>query len=283
MATEIIGKSYGFVGKKNFSKLEELMEYSLPEGLDQRFLKFIGVTEETERIAHTAYLKFFRPGQHVLDLGCGAGYFVKMLLEQGVEAQGIDMDPAAIQEAKAQDLPVFQAEGLDYLQNLPDESLDAIFCAHLVEHLEVEAVYQLIKEANRVLKPSGFLLLTTPNVRALVSHLEMFWLHFDHKRFYHPRLLEFFMKECNFDEVIYGENLEGQNTPNSWETDDKSQWDSAIPKPRYLFMLPWWWFKTWLARMIVLPYLARYIPLQIASRSFEVYVIGSKTPTDKTI
>jgi SAM-dependent methyltransferase len=256
---------------------------SLPEGLDQRFLKFIGVTEETERVNHAFFLKFFQPGQQVLDLGCGAGYFVKMLSEVGVNATGIDLDPAAVTKAQTHGLSVIQAEALSYLQELPSESLDAIFSAHLIEHLEVETVFSLIQASYRVLRPGGFLLLTTPNVRALFSHLEMFWLHFDHKRFYHPRLVEFFMRECQFGEISYGENGKEQNYyytatgDDITVSEDKFNWNSVIPRPKHPVMLPWWWFKNWLARLVVLPYLATLIPLQYIGRYFEVYVIGYKT------
>jgi SAM-dependent methyltransferase len=261
------------------------MNRSLPEGLDQRFLQFIGVTEETERDAHVFYLKLFRPGQEVLDLGCGAGYFVKMLREQNIEARGIDLDPLATAQAQAQGLPVSQGEAMAYLQTLPDNSLDAIFSAHLVEHLEVDAVFHLIREAYRVLKPGGFLLLTTPNVRALVSHLEMFWLHFDHKRFYHPRLLKFFMSECNFSQITYGENHPGpRDDPASTDVNSDStgglSWNAIIPQPQRSVMLPWWWFKKWLAQLIVIPYLDAIIPAPFVGHAFEVYVIGYKGTGD---
>ncbi len=257
---------------------------SLPEGFEQRFLEYIGVTEEAEREMHSFYLQFFRSGQQVLELGCGVGYFVKMLGELGVNVTGIDLDPAAVAKAQNQALPVIQAEALSYLQELPGESLDAIFSAHLIEHLDVETVFSLIQASYRILKPGGFLLLTTPNVRALVSHLEMFWLHFDHKRFYHPRLVEFFMRECQFGEIRYGEN--GKNYDYA-ATDDgttvsggKFNWNAVIPRPKHAVMLPWWWFKHWLARMVVLPYLATLIPPQYVGRSFEVYVIGYKPVSD---
>jgi len=255
---------------------------SLPEGIDQRFLEFIGVTEEGERANHSPYLQFFQPGQLVLDLGCGAGYFVKMLREQGVEATGIDLDRAAIEKARAQALPVEQAEALAYLGRLPAESMDGIFSAHLVEHLEVETVYALIKEAYRVLKPGGFLILTTPNVRALISHLEMFWLHFDHKRFYHPRLLEFFMRESKFDKIVFGENGKEQTyfqhaaQGQAGTTQDAFNWQAIIPRPQNVILLPWWRFKLWLVELIVLPYLAALIPPDTIGRSFEVFVIGYK-------
>jgi SAM-dependent methyltransferase len=259
---------------------------SLPEGLDQRFLKFIGVTEESERRTHTFYLKFFQPQQRVLDLGCGAGYFVKMLREKGVEAQGVDLDPLALAEAQRQNIPVIQANAFDYLTELPEASLDGIFSAHLVEHLPVEVVYILIERAYRVLKPGGSLLLVTPNVRAFKAHLELFWLHFDHKRFYHPQLLEFFMRECSFDEVIQGENLSEQDFANpsriqiNLGSAEAINWEKVLPPPRLPLLYPWWLFKKWLVRLIVLPYLHEtvkaFIPLEYINRSFETYVIGYK-------
>jgi SAM-dependent methyltransferase len=259
---------------------------SLPEGLDQRFLKFIGSNEESERKVHSFYLKFFQPDQIVLDLGCGAGYFVKMLCEQKVKARGIDMDALALAEAQALGAPVIQANVLDYLKELPKETIDAIFCAHLVEHLEVESVYELMGQAYRVLKPEGFMVVVTPNVRSYVSHLEMFWLHFDHKRFYHPRLLEFFMKECHFDRIIQGENTseQGLASPSKIQVNlgsaDILNWDKVIPPPRLPLLHPWWLFKKWLARLIVLPYLHEtvkaFIPVEYANRPFEVYVVGYK-------
>jgi hypothetical protein len=50
------------------------------------------------------------------------------------------------------------------------------------------------------------IVLTTPNARALVSHLEMYWLHFGHVAFYHPRLLCFFLQRVGFQNETWGEN-----------------------------------------------------------------------------
>ena len=261
---------------------------SLPEGIDKRFLDFIKVTEESERQTHAYYLQFFQPGQQVIDLGCGAGYFVKMLAENGVEAIGIDQDTAALKEGLPQGGSLVQGEAISYLKGLAQQSIDGIFSAHLVEHLDAPAVYTLIKEAYRVLKPGGLLLLTTPNVRALVSHFEMFWLHFDHKRFYHPTLLQFFMQDCGFTKTFEGENSNSVGysvfspalSPSS--LGHLVDQDNIIPRPRSRIMYPWWRLKKWLASLIVLPYLnafirRRYAPaLGILDRPFEVFVIGYK-------
>jgi len=45
---------------------------------------------------------------------------------------------------------------------LPDESLDLVVCCEVIEHMDVDPMY-LMAEINRVLRPGGQLLMTTPN------------------------------------------------------------------------------------------------------------------------
>ena len=54
--------------------------------------------------------------------------------------------------------------------------------------------------------PGGVIVLATPDVRSLFSHLEMFYLHFGHVSFYHPRLLCFFLDHAGFVDTEYGAN-----------------------------------------------------------------------------
>ena len=48
--------------------------------------------------------------------------------------------------------------------------------------------------------------MATPNVRSLYSHLEMFYMHFGHVSFYHPKLLCFFLEHEGFRQSEEGEN-----------------------------------------------------------------------------
>jgi hypothetical protein len=50
--------------------------------------------------------------------------------------------------------------------------------------------------------------MVTPNARSLFSHLEMFYLHFGHITFYHPRLVCFFLDHEGFVKPQFGENPE---------------------------------------------------------------------------
>lgn len=175
-------------------------------GLDYDFLRYTGVTPNIQRQNQRFYLPFFKDCRQVVDVGCGDGDFVELLREQDVDAFGVDNDPIAIQHLRERHIPVVEADVVTYLEQVESGSLDGVFSAHLVEHLPYQAVYALIHHAYRALKPGGRIVLATPNARALVSHLEMYWLHFGHVAFYHPRLLCFFLHRAGFQNEAWGEN-----------------------------------------------------------------------------
>ncbi|MEZ4658665.1 MAG: class I SAM-dependent methyltransferase [Caldilineaceae bacterium] len=177
-------------------------------GLDYDFLRYMGVEPETQRRIQSHYLPTFAQCKRVLDLGCGDGDFLALLAERGIEAVGVDFDEKTLQAALTQGLPVVQADVFDYLADAPAESFDGIFCAHLVEHLPYHLVIKLVQEAQRVLQPGGVIALATPNARSIFAHLEMFYMHFGHISFYHPRLLCFFLEHAGFVGAREGVNPE---------------------------------------------------------------------------
>lgn len=65
-----------------------------------------------------------------------------------------------------------------------DESIDYIFCGHLIEHLDFKQLYELFKEFDRVLVVGGILVVNTP----------MIWNGFygtlSHVKPYHPAVFE---------------------------------------------------------------------------------------------
>jgi SAM-dependent methyltransferase len=176
-------------------------------GLDDAFLRYIGATPENQRRIQGFYIPFFAdcPGL-VVDLACGHGDFVHLLTEQGIEALGVDSDSACCAEATDRGIDVLCSDVFDYLNQVEEESLVGIFSAHLVEHLPYQQVLDLIQLSYRALKPQGIILLTTPNVRALYTHLESFYMHFGHVTFYHPKLLSFFLDYSGFSDPRVGEN-----------------------------------------------------------------------------
>lgn len=111
-----------------------------------------------------AILSGAQPGGCVLDVGCGDGYFTRVMAERvgpNGTAHGVDISPEAIKSAARLSrqancsFSVGTAESLDP----PEGSFDVVVSALMVHHLEEAARPRAIEEMSRVLRPGGHLLL----------------------------------------------------------------------------------------------------------------------------
>ena len=96
----------------------------------------------------------------LLDVGCAGGLFVHMAREAGYEAAGCDVIAAQIEYGVREvglDLRVGELADLA----LPDCAFGVVTLWDVIEH--VRAPSELIREAARILRPGGHLLLRTPN------------------------------------------------------------------------------------------------------------------------
>jgi len=181
------------------------MENNFP-GLDYDFLRYMDVQSDTQRRIQSHYVPYFEQCNRVVDLACGDADFVEMLVERGIDVLGVDSDDNAYAATSAKGLPVVRQDVFDWLAEQPDASVDGVFSAHLIEHLPYPKVIELIEQAYRILQPGGVVVLATPNARSIYSHLEMFYTHFGHVTFYHPRLVTFFLNRAGFKDPQFGEN-----------------------------------------------------------------------------
>ncbi len=90
----------------------------------------------------------------VLDLGCGAGFWLPRIRAHGLATLGIEERAALAREAVAL-APVVAGDGT----RLPfgDATVGAVWCLHVLHHLAKPAV--ALAEARRVLRPGGHLFL----------------------------------------------------------------------------------------------------------------------------
>lgn len=181
------------------------MEAQFP-GMDYDFLRYMGVLPENQRRIQSHYTPYFEQCSRVVDLACGDADFVEMMVERGIDVVGVDSDDKAYAATAAKGLPVVMQDVFAWLAAQPDASVDGVFSAHLIEHLPYPKVIELIEQSYRILQPGGVILLVTPNVRSLFSHLEMFYTHFGHITFYHPRLVSFFLDRTGFINLHSDEN-----------------------------------------------------------------------------
>ena len=102
-----------------------------------------------------------RPGERVLDLGCGAGRFVAALRDAGADPVGVEVAEAALTRARAvapgADLRLLEPDGSIPLDH---GSVDLVWCSEVLEHVADGA--HLLQEARRVLRPGGRILVTVP-------------------------------------------------------------------------------------------------------------------------
>jgi SAM-dependent methyltransferase len=109
------------------------------------------------------YLDYFRDAGKVLDVGCGRGEFVELLEAEGVGVWGVDADPDMAEFCRELGLPVLQADGVDYLAELEDDSLGGVFLARVVEHLSTERANGLFQHCWSKLRSGGVFVVETIN------------------------------------------------------------------------------------------------------------------------
>jgi len=138
------------------------------------------------------------PSAECLDLGCGRGEWLELMVEYGINALGVDMDEAMLNAAKSQGLNVLLKDALDALKTQADNSITFVTAFHLVEHLLFSQVQELIQQAHRVLVPGGVLILETPNPDNLVVASCNFYLDPSHIKPIPSLLLSFAANYAGF-------------------------------------------------------------------------------------
>jgi len=107
--------------------------------------------------------------ERILDLGCSDGVLSKRIQEMTKSPLvGVDNYAGRYELAKQKGIEVVDA---DLNQKLPfdDNSFDLVFAGELIEH--VLSPDELLQEVQRVLKPNGLFVLTTPNLAAWHNRL----------------------------------------------------------------------------------------------------------------
>jgi len=107
------------------------------------------------------------PKGHLLEIGCGSGQILKKMQQMGWQVEGVDFDPSAVENAKRKGLQVHI--GTLKSQNYPGNHFDVIVMSHFIEH--VHDPLKILREAHRILKPGGQVVLVTPNNESLGHRL----------------------------------------------------------------------------------------------------------------
>ncbi len=152
----------------------------------------------------------------ILDLGCAAGYFLRVAQEHGHDVHGIEMSAAiageAVQALGADRVHIGTLEEGIAAKGHADGTFDLITLWDVVEH--IPEPQPVLRRLRALLKPGGKLLLETQNVASRWANwLGPRWHHYKHdEHLYHftPATLTRLLGDCGFHVETVGAAYAGK-------------------------------------------------------------------------
>jgi ubiquinone/menaquinone biosynthesis C-methylase UbiE len=165
--------------------------------------------------------KHLAAGSNILEIGCGAGNLLLQAVVKDSYPVALDLSMQALtfvrsrleETASGSNAPCGYAciQSIGELLPLPDSSFDCVILSEVIEHLPEPEVS--IREARRVLRPGGRLLVTTPNYRSFWPVME--WVvdrsnkaprmaGEQHISKFSPASLRKLLKDCSLDAEYFG-------------------------------------------------------------------------------
>jgi O-antigen chain-terminating methyltransferase len=160
-----------------------------------RFALCFRGSEEYVKAGQRLYVPSFEGCQNVLDIGCGRGEFLEIMRDANIPAVGIDLSQESVAICRLKGLEAETADLFTYVASLPEESLDGIFCAQVVEHLPPERLPEMIQLCASRLTRNGVMVIETPNPECLAIFATHFYLDPTHARPVPHPLLAFYLEE----------------------------------------------------------------------------------------
>jgi 2-polyprenyl-3-methyl-5-hydroxy-6-metoxy-1,4-benzoquinol methylase len=183
-------------------------EYYKQEGLAYSMRNIV---ELDSRVKNTldAIRKHVSKGQKILDLGCGDMYLSEALPEY--QFTGLDINTTKNPKIIEHDLT-----SIPY--PIEKGSFDAVICSEVLEHLFDPLA--VVKEARRVLRVGGTLIVTVPNFDTFENLLTFSRsvlynpdnrTSVEHIRYWNPQILGHQINQCGFKVIEHQGNSSGMN------------------------------------------------------------------------
>lgn len=141
----------------------------------------------------------------IIDVGCGTGKIAKHLNDSNINTLGCDISKEAVLIAKKINNFNKLLQASAFKLPLKNQSFDLVISISTIEHFNEDEAKLFIAEANRVLKPPGFIFLITPNFNSPLRYIQKDeWFGYSdptHKHFFTPKSLSILLKQHGFKNI----------------------------------------------------------------------------------
>jgi SAM-dependent methyltransferase len=161
-------------------------------------------SEDFVRDRLSYYLSWIPQHADVVDLGCGRGEMLEVLTGAGHLVTGVDLDPGMVQRCKRSGLRSVLGEAGSYLESLAGSSVDVVFSAQFIEHIDLDALTALLTASRHALRSGGTLIAETVNPHSLPA-LRTFWVDLTHVKPIFPETLLVLCREAGYPsaEIVF--------------------------------------------------------------------------------
>ncbi|MCS7029577.1 MAG: class I SAM-dependent methyltransferase [Bacteroidia bacterium] len=116
-----------------------------------------------------AALNHIKPQAKVLEVGIGGAGFLLLSKEKGIDIEGMEINPEAIQNAQKLGLTIYPLLIDDFIKQYPAQKYDAVCTFQVLEHLPEPIKF--LESALELLRSKGKLILSVPN-RGVLRHID---------------------------------------------------------------------------------------------------------------
>ena len=200
------------------------------------------VFEQTGRADAETLATMVEPGATAVDLGCGIGRVARYLAPHCGRLWAVDASSTMLSLARSRlgALPNVEFALCEEtsVPAVPDSSVDLVYGLLVLQHLEREDAFQLMREARRMLKPTGRALFTFPNIMS-DPYLDAFIAYVDagevtnrsRARFYTPQEVHRLLPAAGLaiESIEEGVEIWARCRPDDGQGAGAQAWSTARP------------------------------------------------------
>lgn len=157
---------------------------------------------EKEYYNYSNIIKGYKSRGKVLEIGCGKGFLLKTLAEQGFDCSGIEPSPKAYEFAKNV-LKLNVENSFLTGSSFYKEKFDVIILIDVAEHILNMQVF--MEEVNTVLKEGGIIFIGTGNIESFNAKFAAAnWAYFvswEHVSFFNKKSMRYLLEKNRFNNI----------------------------------------------------------------------------------